>query len=347
MDVEKVELTEYTRFSGCGAKLGPQFLDQVLCGLSQPKYPNIIADFKTSDDAGIYKINDTTALVQTLDFFPPIVDDPFLFGQIAAANALSDVYAMGGRPVTAMSIVCFPKDTIHMSHLRAIMDGGMSKLVEAETALVGGHSIEDAEVKFGFSVTGLVDPGRVLLNNKPRIGDQLILTKPLGTGVINTALRADEVSTEALDAATKGMVTLNKVAAEIAIPYDLSACTDVTGFGLLGHACEMVTDSSAGFEIDFSSVPLLPSVQDYVAMGLIPAGTYRNKEYRKSNIANYDELSVDTIDLLFDPQTSGGLLIAVDPSQANEMLRQLCDEGVGAAIVGEVTDKAEQIHVTE
>lgn len=346
MNVEKVELTDFTRFSGCGAKLGPQFLDKVLCGLSQPQYPNIIADFKTCDDAGIYQINESTALVQTLDFFPPIVDDPYLFGQIAAANSLSDVYAMGGRPVTAMSIVCFPKETIHMSHLRAIMDGGMSKLIEAETALVGGHSIEDGEVKFGFSVTGLVDPKAVLLNNKPRIGDRLILTKPIGTGIVNTALRAGEVSEESLDAATESMVALNKVAAEVAGYFDLSACTDITGFGLIGHACEMIVGTAAGFVLDFPAVPLLPSVEEYVQMGLIPAGTYRNREYRKASVVNYDELSQDCVDLLFDPQTSGGLLLAVNSGEAVQLLTQLQDKGIQASLVGEVTDKAEQIYVS-
>lgn len=347
MNDKTVELTEFTQFSGCGAKLGPQFLDKVLCGLSQPQYPNILADFKTSDDAGIYKVNESTALVQTLDFFPPIVDDPYLFGQIAAANSLSDVYAMGGKPITAMSIVCFPKDVIDMSHLRAIMDGGMSKLIEAGTALVGGHSIEDKEVKFGFSVTGLVHPSGVLLNNNPKIGDALILTKPIGTGIINTALRADEVSSVSLNAATEAMVTLNKVAAEVCSAFTVSACTDITGFGLLGHAAEMVQEGTVGFAIDFEAIPLLPEVKKYVEIGLIPAGTYRNKEYRKKSVSNFDSLSLDTVDLLFDPQTSGGLLVSVKSNEANSLVRQLRDKGVHASCIGAVTDKAGQIYVSE
>lgn len=347
MTNDPIALTNYTKFSGCGAKLGPQQLDKVLCGLSQPTYPNIIADFKTSDDAGIYKVNETTALVQTLDFFPPIVDDPFLFGQIAATNSLSDVYAMGGRPVTAMSIVCFPKDTIDMSHLRAIMDGGLSKLVEAETALVGGHSVEDEEVKFGFSITGIVHPQKVLLNNNPTLGDKLIITKPIGTGVVNTALRAEMVSKQALETVTKFMTTLNKKASEIGEKYTISACTDITGFGLLGHACEMIEGTPVGFSIDAKAVPLLPNVTEYIQMGLIPAGTYRNKEYRKSFITNYDAVSADVIDTLFDPQTSGGLLFSVAANESADLIAELQDAGIPAQVIGEVTDKREEIHVCE
>lgn len=342
-----ISLTTYTKFSGCGAKLGPQQLDKVLCGLSQPQYPNLMADFKTSDDAGIYKVNDETALVQTLDFFPPIVDDPYLFGQIAASNSLSDVYAMGGTPITALSIVCFPKETIDMKHLRAIMDGGMSKLIEAGTALVGGHSVEDEEVKFGFSVTGLIHPKKVLLNNTPNISDMLILTKPIGTGAINTALRAEMASKEAIQEATIQMTTLNKVAAEIGHKYPISACTDITGFGLLGHGCEMIAGSSAGLEIDNKLVPLLPNVTDYISTGLVPAGTYRNREYRQSYISNYDALKTTTINTLFDPQTSGGLLLAVPPSKGEDLLKELQNADIPAAHIGEVTDKSGSIHVIE
>ena len=249
---DKIALTEYSQFSGCGAKLGPGLLDKVLCGLKQLAYPNLITDFSTSDDAGVYRISDEVALVQTVDFFPPIVDDPYTFGQIAAANSLSDVFAMGGKPISALSVVCFPKDDLDIQYLRAIMDGGLDKLTEAGTALLGGHSVEDKELKFGFAVTGTVHPDKILLNSGMQEGETLILTKSIGTGVINTALRANIASQESIDAATDVMRELNMKSAEVMQRFSVSACTDVTGFGLLGHACEMISDSACGFDIDFS-----------------------------------------------------------------------------------------------
>jgi len=344
---DTVTLTDYSRFSGCGAKLGPGLLDKVLCGLSQPSYTKMITDFTTSDDAGIYKISDDVALVQTLDFFPPIVDDPYTFGEIAAANSLSDVFAMGGKAITAMSIVAFPKDSLDISYLRAIMDGGLSKLIEAGAALVGGHSVEDPELKFGFAVTGTVHPNKVLTNNGVNPNETMILTKKIGTGIVNTALRAKIASNEAINSATEVMRELNMKTAEIMQKFNVSACTDVTGFGLLGHACEMISGSSCGLEIDFREVPLLPEIASYVSMGLIPAGTYRNKEYRAKYIANSDSVSVDTIDILFDPQTSGGLLFSVPNGEVKDVLAQLEDSGVTAGEIGRTTDHAEQISVVE
>lgn len=333
------KLTKYTKFSGCGAKLGPALLDKALCGLEQPNYLNLISDYSTSDDAGIYKINDETALVQTVDFFPPIVDDPFVFGQIAAANSLSDVYAMGGKPVTALSMVCFPKDKAHIDVLRKMMDGGLSKLIEAETALVGGHSIEDEELKFGFSITGTVHPDRVLYNNKPSKREKLILTKQLGTGIINTALRGEIASNESIDAFTESMRTLNKKAAEIISSFKVSSCTDITGFGLAGHACEMIGEGEVGLKIFRNQLNLLPGVEEYASMGLIPAGTYRNRDFRKHFIQNHDSLDRLTSDIIFDPQTSGGLLFTVSESQADELCKKLNDSGVSASVIGETTEK--------
>jgi len=345
--MEPIKLTEYTRFSGCGAKLGPGLLDKALCGLSQPSYPELIADFRNSEDAGVYRLDGETALVQTLDFFPPIVDDPYTFGQIAAANALSDIYAMGGRPVTALSIVCFPVEKLDLSYLREIMRGGMDQLILARTALVGGHSLEDQELKFGLSVTGLIRPDRVLRNNTPRPGEAVILTKPLGTGTINTALRAGMASPESLEAATKSMVTLNKAAAEILADYPVSACTDVTGFGLAGHACEMISGSSAGLRLDMKGLRRFPGTEEYLAMGLIPAGTYRNREFRIGFIRNAGELSPLTLDLIFDPQTSGGLLFTLEPLYVPEILDRLRQAGLEPSLAGEITDAGETIEVVE
>jgi selenide,water dikinase len=334
----KDKLTSFTKFSGCGAKLGPALLDKALCGLQQPEYKNLISDFRTSDDAGIYRINDETALVQTIDFFPPIVDDPYIFGQIAAANSLSDVYAMGGKPITALSMVCFPKDKMDIESLRQMMDGGLSKLIEAETALVGGHSIEDDELKFGFSITGLVHPDKVLYNNRPKLNEKLILTKPLGTGIINTALRGGIASAQAIEAFIESMRTLNKTAAELLTQFKVSSCTDVTGFGLIGHSCEMISDGDVGLKIFRNQIHILPDVIEYAQIGLIPAGTYRNKDYRIGFVNNASTLKRETIDLLFDPQTSGGLLFSVSEDQAAEVCRLMGEKGVDARIIGETCD---------
>lgn len=347
MEQEKISLTQYTQFSGCGAKLGPAMLDKALCGLSQPKYENLIADFSYSEDAGIYKVSEDIAVIQTVDFFPPIVDDPFTFGQIAAANSLSDLYAMGAKPITALSVVGFPQKKIHHSHLRAMMEGGMDKLIESETALVGGHSIDDNEVKFGFAVTGTVHPKKAYRNNTIKEGDLLILTKPIGTGVINTALRADMVSKEAIDQAIKSMTTLNKIAAESISEFNVSACTDVTGFGLLGHACEMINGSDCGIEFEFDSIPLLPNVKEYISMGLIPAGTYNNKDFRLSYIENSDDVSKDIIDILFDPQTSGGLLISMPEKDALKALEKMKNNGIDCSIIGTVNENNEKIRIIE
>ncbi len=344
---DRIKLTKYTRFSGCGAKLGPGTLDRALCGLSQPEYPDLIAAFRTGEDAAIYKISEDLALIQTVDFFPPIVDDPYIFGQITAANALSDIYAMGATPITALSIVGFPKDTLDMKHLRKIMEGGLNKLIEAGAALVGGHSLEDKELKFGYAVTGLIHPDKALRNNTLKPGETLILTKPIGTGAINTALRAEMVSKETMNQAIKSMTTLNRRAAEIISKYPVSACTDVTGFGLIGHACEMISGSEAGMEIDYKSIILFPNAMDYISMGLIPAGTYRNKEYRLKYIKDSDRISTEVLDILFDPQTSGGLLFAVPDSFAYEILEKLKTTDHLASIIGKTTTNREIIEISE
>jgi selenide,water dikinase len=332
---EMPALTKMTSFSGCGAKLGPGLLEKALCGLSQPAYPDMLVSFEGCEDAGLYRAGPGLALVQTVDFFPPIVDDPFLFGRISAANALSDVYAMGGRPVTALALVCFPASSLGLESLRAMMEGGLDALVEAGCALLGGHSIEDAEPKLGYAVTGFVDPDRAWRNNSLEPGLGLILTKPLGTGLVNVAFRAGCASEEAVEAAQTSMARLNKKAAEILSSYSVRACTDVTGFGLAGHAAEMADGVSCGLRIFGGELPLLPGAAEYAAKGLVPGGTGRNKEGRLRALPRASEIAPELLDILFDPQTSGGLLAAVPRSLAHDALSALRGAGVDAGIVGE------------
>lgn len=339
-----MKLTAYTRFSGCGAKLGPGVLEQALCGLVQPAYPELLADFSGSEDAGLFRLGPHQALVQTVDFFPPIVDDPHLFGRIAAANALSDLYAMGARPITALALVCHPLKALGMEPLKAMLEGGLAALTEAGCALLGGHSIEDPEPKLGYAVTGLVDPDRAWRNNTLEPGGKLILTKPIGTGLVNMALRAECASPAAQAAAETAMATLNKAAAEVLAGFQVQACTDVTGFGLAGHAAEMATGDHCGLSLCMVQVPLLPEVQDYAAMGLIPEGTYRNREGRLRFLRG--DLSPMNLDLLFDPQTSGGLLAALPAAEADAALAALHTAGVPAWIVGDTGGEAGLVRIT-
>ncbi|MGL1892407.1 MAG: selenide, water dikinase SelD [Spirochaetaceae bacterium] len=344
--MDDIKLTTLTKFSGCGAKLGPGLLDKALCGLTQPVFPELMVDFTTSDDAGVYKISNDLALVNTLDFFPPIVDDPYAFGQIATANALSDVYAMGARPITAMSIVGFPLDKADISVLRTITEGCLDKLKEANVPLVGGHSIQDEELKFGLSVSGLVHPDKVLVNNKPELGQTVILTKPLGTGTINTALKRGLATEESIQASMESMCNLNKRASEIITEFPVKCCTDVTGFGLVGHACEMISGSGLGLTINFKGIKLLPGAMDCINRGAVPGGTKKNMEFRGSFVENIDTLENSTKSILFDPQTSGGLLFTIAPDKAKDILSVMKDNGIDAYIVGEITTNPETIIVS-
>lgn len=335
MSEEKPRLTAYTRFSGCGAKLGPGVLEQALCGLSQPAYPELLADFSGCEDAGLYRLPGGQALVETVDFFPPIVDEPFLFGRIAAANALSDVYAMGGRPITALALVCFPVKKLGLETLRSMMEGGLDALVEAGCALLGGHSIEDPEPKLGYAVSGLVDPEAAWRNDSLRPGCALILTKPLGVGLVNMALRAGLVSPEAQAAAEASMARLNKAAAEVLSRFEVAACTDVTGFGLAGHAAEMAQGPEAGVRLFYEALPLVPGAAEYAAMGLVPEGAYRNREGRLKFLSNASSVPALALDLLFSPETSGGLLAAIPEGKADGALAALSEAGIEAALVGD------------
>lgn len=289
------------------------------------------------DDAGVFKLADDLALIQTVDFFTPIVDAPFEFGQIAAANALSDVYAMGGTPLTAMNIVGFPIKKLKKEILKEILRGGIAKLNEAEVTLVGGHSVDDEELKYGLSVTGVVHPDRVIANSGARIGDRLILTKPIGTGIIATAIKGKTASHEAEQKIIASMCVLNKDASEVMQDIGVHACTDVTGFGLIGHSTEMLRGSEGGFHIIASRIPHFKEALHYAAMGLVPAGCYANKNFYQPNVEIKGTPPVEFVDLLYDPQTSGGLLMAVEEKKAHAILEKLRAKRINAAaIIGEV-----------
>jgi len=290
---------------------------------------------ETADDAGVYLIGEGLALVETVDIITPLVDDPFTFGRIAAANALSDVYAMGGRPVTAMNLAFFPACTLPGQVLGDIMAGGLDALREAGTCLVGGHTVEDHELKYGLSVTGLVSPARIVRNSTARPGDRLILTKPLGTGIVSTAIKADMVSLGVTNEAIRWMTMLNAAAAGLMLECEASACTDVTGFGLVGHACEMARGAGVTLEIALDAVPLMGGVMELVVDGLVPAGCYRNRDHY-APFVSLPAAGGDRLIPLFDPQTSGGLLIALAPKSADCFLAAARDRGLFAAAVGEV-----------
>ena len=308
-----------------------------MCGIVFPTDENVIVGLDRADDAGVYRISDDLALIQTVDFFTPIVDDPYWFGQIAAANALSDVYAMGGTPKTAMNLVAFPIKTMDIGILRQIIQGGLDKLTEAGVVLVGGHSIEDKELKYGLSVTGLVHPQRVLVKRNLRPGDRLVLTKPIGTGIVNTAIKAGIAPAALVERVTRLMVRLNRTAAEVMSRFEVHACTDVTGFGLLGHLAEMVCGSGMGVKVLARQVPVIPEALEYASMGLIPAGAYKNRKFRESMVTFADTVERSRQDVFFDPQTSGGLLISVKADQSMELVAALQNAGIGdAAEIGEV-----------
>ena len=302
-----------------------------------PTDPNLIVGLDRADDAGVYKVTDDIAIIQTVDFFTPIVDDPYWFGQIAAANALSDVYAMGGVPKTAMNLVAFPIKEMDISILRQIIQGGLDKLKEADVVLVGGHSVEDKELKYGLSVTGFIHPDRVLTKKNLKAGDRLILTKPLGTGIINTAVKGGLASGEIIENVTRLMATLNRDAAEVMNDYPVSACTDITGFGLLGHIAEMVADSELGIEIWTDKVPIITEAIEYAGQGFVPGGAYKNRDFRESVVTFAPSVDLSIKDIFFDPQTSGGLLISVESESAGDLVKSLKKNGINdAAVIGQV-----------
>jgi len=323
-------------------------LAQVLCQLSFLEDPNLLVGSSTSDDAAVYRLNEEIALVQTVDYFTPVVDDPYTFGQIAAANALSDIYAMGAKPLLVLNIIGFPVKLLPLNVMVEILKGGADKVKEAGAIVAGGHTIEDSEPKYGLAATGLVHPDRVIKNAGARPGDVLILTKPLGTGIINTAVKGKLADESVCRAAVEVMTALNDRAARVMSAFGASACTDITGFGLLGHLYEMLAASGVGGRVYLKEVPVLDQVRALASMGMVSAGAYRNMEYLEEWL-RWDE-NIDDIDrlILTDPQTSGGLLMSFSKDKADEVVRALLEDGVIGVKIGEIIEsEVSLIHVVK
>ena len=331
---DEIKLTKLAKCAGCGAKVGAGILAQLLGDIRVRQDENLLVGFDKSDDASVYKVSDELALVQTVDFFPPIADDPYTFGQIAATNALSDVYAMGGEPKLCLNIMAvpesMPKEAVH-----DILRGGYDKVYEAGALITGGHSIYDDEPKYGLAVTGFVHPDKVLTNSGAKPGDVLFFTKPLGIGILTTAEKADLLSEDGKALSIRLMTTLNKSARDVMVQYRVHACTDVTGFSFLGHASEMATGSDVQLEIDTAAIDLIGEALDFARMGILPAGMYRNRTFAEPMVdAGDTELAVQ--DVLYDPQTAGGLLIACDPADADALFEALKPAVPSAQCVGTV-----------
>ena len=370
----KIRLTETVKAGGCASKLSPALLDQVLGKLPRQHDPNVLVGFDHADDAGVYRIAPDTALVQTVDFFTPMVDDPYTFGQIAATNALSDVYAMGGRPITALALVCFPAKG-DLEVLEQILAGGLSKMMEAKCTIVGGHSIRDEETKFGYSVTGLIDPERIFTNGGAEPGDRLLFTKALGTGVISTAIKKGTARPHWIEAATRSMTTLNRNAAEVITAFcsttnhvgtglrpvqaerssalsqrpttsdqrPVHSLTDVTGFGLIGHAREMALASNVSLLFHIHKIPVIEGALDCIRAGNIPGGLKNNRDFAECTVGYDEAISEESKTILFDPQTAGGLLIAVAAEHSPNLLRDLKAAGVPAVEIGEVLERTKPL----
>ena len=334
METKDIKLTKLAKCAGCGAKVGAGVLAKLLEGIKVHQDPNLLVGFDKSDDASVYRISDALALVQTVDFFPPIADDPYLFGQIAATNALSDVYAMGGEPKLCLNIMAVP-ESMPMEAVHAMLRGGYDKVYEAGALITGGHSIHDDEPKYGLAVTGFVHPERILTNSGAKPGDVLLLTKPLGIGTLSTAKKVDMLSPEGEALMYRLMTTLNKAARDVMVQHAVHACTDVTGFGLLGHAYEMATGSDVTLALDVASIDLIPEALELARMGFLPAGMYRNRTFAEMGV-DTGETELAKQDLLYDPQTAGGLLIAVAASDADALYGALQDVVPSAQRIGTV-----------
>lgn len=340
---QDIKLTKLANCAGCGAKVGAGTLARLLDGLPVHADSNLLVGFDKSDDAAVYRVSDELALVQTVDFFPPIADDPFLFGQIAAANALSDVYAMGGEPRIALNLLCVPK-SMPDSAVHDLLRGGYSKVYEAGAVIAGGHSILDEEPKYGLCVTGFVHPNRILTNAGAQPGDVLFLTKPLGAGILTTAAKADLCPPDVLKAVYARMTTLNRAARDAMVQFRVHACTDVTGFGLLGHALEMAQGSGVQIKLNISALPIPPEALELARMGILPEGMYRNRKYAELFVLA-DGIPLEIQDALYDPQTSGGLLIAVDPNDADALGETLQKTVPDACRIGTVSEYSNGPHI--
>lgn len=331
---DEIKLTKLAKCAGCGAKVGAGTLSQLLEDLKVHRDPNLLVGFDKSDDASVYKVSDDLALVQTVDFFPPIADDPYLFGQIAATNALSDVYAMGGEPKLALNIMAVPKN-MPKEAVHELLRGGYDKVYEAGALITGGHSILDDEPKYGLAVTGFVHPDKVLTNSGAKPGDVLFFTKPLGLGVVTSAAKADLAEPQTLKLAHDMMTTLNKSARDVMVRYRIHACTDVTGFGMLGHLYEMARGSEVRIRVDTAGIRFLPQALELARMGILPEGMYRNRDFAQEAVEpGQVELAVQ--DLLYDPQTAGGLVMACDPDDADQLWEALQDAVPCAQKIGTV-----------
>ena len=339
----EIRLTQMTKTAGCAAKIGPGTLAGILESLPKFQDPALMVGIETSDDGAIYRVNDEVALIQTLDFFTPVVDDPYVFGQVAAANALSDIYAMGGEPKVALNIVAWP-NCVNPEILGRILQGGASKVLEAGAVLAGGHSIQDDEPKYGLSVTGFVHPDKVFKNSGAKAGDVLILTKPLGTGIINTAVKADMASEEAREEVVRVMTSLNKKAKQIIEHYDVHGCTDVTGFGLAGHGAEMAEGSNVTLEIFAKDLPVQKEAFSLAQMGLIPEGAYKNRYYTENKV-DFGDVEEYFRDIFCDPQTSGGLLVSVSPEDAKRIAEDFKAASMETewAVIGRVVEREEKL----
>lgn len=340
---QDIKLTKLANCAGCGAKVGAGTLARLLDELPVHADSNLLVGFDKSDDAAVYRVSDELALVQTVDFFPPIADDPFLFGQIAAANALSDVYAMGGEPRIALNLLCVPK-SMPDSAVHDLLRGGYSKVYEAGAVIAGGHSILDEEPKYGLCVTGFVHPNRILTNAGAQPGDVLFLTKPLGAGILTTAAKADLCPPDVLKAVYARMTTLNRAARDAMVQFRVHACTDVTGFGLLGHALEMAQGSGVQIKLNVSALPIPSEALEFARMGILPEGMYRNRKYAEPFVMA-DGIPLEIQDVLYDPQTSGGLLIAVDPNDADALGETLQKTVPDACRIGTVSEYSNEPHI--
>ncbi|MHC4243587.1 MAG: selenide, water dikinase SelD [Planctomycetota bacterium] len=336
-----IELTKLVEKAGCASKIDQAFLKQVLKDLPAVNDPRVLVGVPAGDDAGIYDMDDGRALVQTVDVFTPSVDDPYMFGQVAAANSVSDIYAMGGTPMTAVSVLGFPVRKVPDRAMNEILSGGIDKMNEAGAAIIGGHSINDSEIKAGFAVTGIIDKDKIVTNANAQKGDVLVLTKPLGTGIVaftSQIGRAD--NPESVKASAQSMITLNKTASQLMVKFGAHACTDVTGFSLCGHLSEMALSSGVDVEVIWDKIPLFPGVLEYAAAGILPGAIERNKESCSKNIKPVESLPQEMVDICYDAQTSGGLLIAIAQKDADDFLKALHDEGISAAaIIGKVSGK--------
>lgn len=341
MSKKNVPLTSLVKTSGCAAKLGPGVLQSILTKLPKFSDDKLLVGFDTSDDACVYKINDSTVAIQTVDFFPPMVDDPYRFGQIAAANALSDVYAMGGTPALALNLICFPS-CLDIEILKEILEGGYAKVAEAGAVIAGGHTIADPTPKYGLCVTGFAHPDEILTNAHAQTGDVLVLTKPLGMGIMNTAAKAELLDSAQIDKITSIMATLNKAARDAHQGLCVHSCTDVTGFSLTGHSYEMAAGSQKTIELFTKAIPILPEALEFAAMGIIPEGMYNNLDYLQDKFTCQTPIPQNLQDVLLDPQTSGGLLLSMPEKDAEEFVKRMEEYTPYASIVGQVTEPKEK-----